>query len=363
MIGLDAALAQAGPRLAAWDRSAEGQGRLVIVAVGRQTATVIAKERIAPEQRAAVEQRLLDSGVLIGSTFRACDYVWVVSDEVCAVVKLDEGIVTEALGADLVITGRRVKIRDVKSVVSFVDPADIAHRGVKVKLGDGSEPVIAEEVDPTPSIDPTYGRQNLEIDAGWIVALGRDLATNFGVPHHDELWDRTTPPLVMRVDPATDNLIESLIEAYEKWDEPARVAKRKARQAAMDARNKVILDEAYIQSGQRGDAPMDVAVAKMAAYFAGRIENEVAPAGAFDVIHQPLPEIENGGYIVLELKPGDGDVRVLELRVESPSGENKASEVIRAGTTGDLLRYLRSAQLVEQVLPMMERLTEATREG
>ena len=360
MIGLDAAIEYPGLRIAAWDRSREGDGQLTIVAIGRDAVTVLTRETVAHADRARVEERLKNRGVLIGSTYRGCPFVWVVDDARFAVVSLDKGhMVTDAFGTDLVVGGQRFRIADVQVVVSFVDTNDIAHRGVKLQLADGREPIVAEERDPGALFDPTYGRQNLELDAGWIVVLGRELATNLGVEHHDELWHRVTPP----ARPRTDRVIEGLMEAYERWEDPDRVAKRQARATAEDARNKVILDQAYIESGQRGDAPMDVAVAKMADYFAGRIEREIAASGPFTSIYQPLPELDNGGYIALDLKPTTGERRLLELRVESPSGENKACEVVRDGTTADLVRFLRSSELVEQLLPLMTKLTDATRES
>jgi len=128
-------------------------------------------------------------------------------------------------------------------------------------------------------------------------------------------------------------------------------------------RDAEILALAYIQSGQRGDAPLDVALRKMADYFAGRIEQEVAGSGAIAPIHQSLPELKNGGYIALDLKALDGAMRALELGVESPSGENKAVEVVRTGTNADLVRFLRSAELPDELIPLMQRLTDATRES
>jgi hypothetical protein len=101
----------------------------------------------------------------------------------------------------------------------------------------------------------------------------------------------------------------------------------------------------------------------MAAHFANWIEREVPDVGTFSKIHQPLPEIENGGYIAPDLKPVASDARVLELRVESPSGEPTASEVLRTGSTAELVRYRRAAELPDQVVPIMERLTAATSES
>lgn len=355
---LDEALSLRVPRVGVWEGDT-----LAIVALERASARLLVRQMFAAEERPALEQRLVENGVVIGATHRACDFVWVFDDEHCSVVQLDVGITAEAIGRDFVIGGRRCRISDIVHVISFVDRGDIAHRGVKLRLADGSEPVVAEERDPAPSIDPTYGRQNLEIDAGWIVILGRELAANLGVPHHDELWDRVTPaPPRPRRTSSTDAVLDGLIEAYLRWDEPARVAKREALAAAKARRDQVILDLAYIESGQRGDVPMDVAVAKMAEHFAGRIERETADLGPFAPIHQPLPEIENGGYIALDLKGRDDGTRALELHVESPSGERMAHELLREGTSSEIVRFLRSPALPEELLPLMERLTDATRD-
>jgi hypothetical protein len=190
----------------------------------------------------------------------------------------------------------------------------------------------------------------------------------------DELFEWHAPARMQRLgsdrptlseqplDPATDALLNGLIDAYVRWDDSDRVAACEAREAAVARRDAAILDLAYIESGQRGDAPMDVAVAKMAAHFAARIERDVPDVGTFAPIHQPLPEIENGGYIALDLKPADS-ARVLELRVESPSGEHTSNEVLRSGSTAELVRYLRAAAFPGQLVPIMQRLTEATRES
>lgn len=348
---LQAALAQRGPRVAAWD-SADGGNALTIVALARDRASVIARETIPRGERAAVERTLAEHGIVIGATHRECGFVWVCNDEYLVVVQLGVGIVLEALRSDLVIAGRYVRVREVEAIQSFVDRAEAGHRGVRVVLKGGDAVTFAEE---------RIARS--EADAGWIAVLGRDLAAQLGVVHRDELSGRDYQPPKQRGDADTDAFIEGLIDAYVHWDDPDRVARREAREAAVRARDAVILDLAYIESGQRGDAPMDVAVAKMAAHFAGRVERDVPDVGTFAAIHQPLPEIENGGYIALDLKPADGGTRVLELRVESPSGEHTASEVVRTGSTADLVRYLRATTLPDLLLPIMQRLTAATSDG
>lgn len=361
---LEDALALKGLRIAAWDRSSGGAGILSIVALDRKRAEVVAQETVAKTEQAATEEKLRQHGILIGGTCRRCDFVWVFDGAHCCVVRLDHGVEAEAIGGDLVIGGRRFPVQNVRAVVSFVDRANIAHRGVKLQLANGSEPVVVEEIDLAPGVDPGYGRTNLEIDAGWIVFLGRELAANLHVRHRDELWDKVTPPPAAprRRDNSTDALLDGLIDAYEHWDDPDRVAAREARAQAQAKRDSAILDLAYIESGQRGDAPMDVALAKMADHFAARIERDIPAKGEFEAIHQPLPEIENGGYIALDLRPLESATRLVELRVESPSGENKAVEIVHTGTNVEVVRFLRSPSLPGTLLAVMGRLTETTRD-
>ena len=58
MIDLDAAMAQQGPRVAAWDRSPEREGALTIVVLGPQTGAVLAREMVSTAERAPLSQRL-----------------------------------------------------------------------------------------------------------------------------------------------------------------------------------------------------------------------------------------------------------------------------------------------------------------
>ena len=53
------------------------------------------------------------------------------------------------------------------------------------------------------------------------------------------------------------------------------------------------LDLAYIKTGQRGELPLDVAVARMFDHFAGELERGTSDG------RQPLPALDPGGYVVL----------------------------------------------------------------
>ena len=96
-------------------------------------------------------------------------------------------------------------------------------------------------------------------------------------------------------DKATSELVDGLIDAFHQWDDPARVAARAALAEQKEWGIQQILELSYIQSGQRGSTPMDVAIRQMRDYFAGRIAAEASPVGPLPRLHQPLPEIDNGG--------------------------------------------------------------------
>jgi hypothetical protein len=355
MSNLQAALTRPGPRIAAWDRFSANASALRIVALEGGRADVIARENIAPGKRAAIEQQLREHGIAMGATYRTCGFVWVIDERRAGVWKLGDGVTLEAGDGHVRVAGLVLRAADICEVVSFCDDDNMGHRGVRLVLDGSASVVAAEERDETPRFDPSYGRTNLEIDGGWIVYLGRELAAHLGVPHRDELWGTVTPPpsAPPAGDPATTALVDGLIEAFWRYDDPDRVAAREEREAEKDARDASILELSYIRSGQRGGLPVDVAVRKMLDYFAG----ELAKVPDTRTGRQPLPELDNGGYMVLSLA---NDALVLEA--ESPSGENKASETVRRGTPAELVAFLRSPGSVGTVVALMERLTEVVRD-
>jgi hypothetical protein len=98
-----------------------------------------------------------------------------------------EGLKLERTDGEIKLSARSVPLSAVRGVVSFYDEDDYGHRGVQLELEDGQRVVVVEERDAAAELDPTYGRMNLDIDGGWIVYLGRELAACLGVPHQDEL--------------------------------------------------------------------------------------------------------------------------------------------------------------------------------
>ena len=71
-------------------------------------------------------------------------------------------------------------------MVSFLDLHEWSYRGVRVEPHDGFWHTIAYEDDSIARFDPTYGIDNLIMDAAWATHLGRDLARRFGVEHVDQ---------------------------------------------------------------------------------------------------------------------------------------------------------------------------------
>lgn len=354
---LEHALTQNSPKVAAWNRSVSNANALKLIDVSPGKAEVLVRETVSGAARADLERRLLEHGVLTGATWRRSRIVWVVGPRKVAIWEIGKGLVVEGVGATIVLQGKPLAVSELSAVVSFHDEVDYAIRGITFRLRNGTEVVAVREHDEVAAMEPAYGLDHLLVDGGWITHLGRELAATLGLEHDDQLTGQVTPA-PPRMTPDTERLVEGLVESFYRWDEPDRVAARAALADEKEREQKKILELAWLRSGQRGSDPLDVAISKMADFFAGRIEAEAPTTGPMDRLAQPLPEIENGGYVVLEFIAADGGSRLLELRVESASGENKAAELLRRGTNAELVRSLRSPSLATTVIPLIERLTE-----
>jgi hypothetical protein len=178
---LEDVLARSGSLLAAWDRS----GDTVVIYAGSDLLHQVWHGEVAVGERPAFYGRLRRRGVRIGATDGISPYVW--SDDGGFTVWSHEGMIADGRDGVLEAGGAQVRQADVRRVVSFLDPHEWSHRGVRVELHDGFWHTIAYEDDSMARFDPTYGVDNLIMDAAWASYLGRDLARWFGVPHVDEL--------------------------------------------------------------------------------------------------------------------------------------------------------------------------------
>lgn len=181
MITIQDALSTPGDLLAVWDYASEPQEWMGIYSVGSTGARLLAWERMDRDQRDTMTEQIR-SRVRVGATCGPASFVWVADAAGFALWSLERAECSSSEGV-LALPDGAVPVEVVRAVISFVDEDDLGHRGVQVKLTDGSRRVVVEEHDPTAKLDPTYNRDNLLVDGSWTTYLGRDLAAWLGVPY------------------------------------------------------------------------------------------------------------------------------------------------------------------------------------
>lgn len=180
---LEQALAYPGELLAVWDHARDEALVLYAIADGRLDR--LAVQEMNKDERAARTAELAKRGIRAGATDGPSQFVW--SKDGNFTIWSLTGVVADSEGGVISTGGQQVARGDVTRVVSFLDRNSLGHRGVKVLTRAGGEVVIVDEEDPAATLDPTYGMDNVMIDAAWATFLGRDLAAWLGVPHADEL--------------------------------------------------------------------------------------------------------------------------------------------------------------------------------
>jgi len=179
------ALATPGPLVALWDDSRTADAWLGIYKLG-PNLKLLACELMSAEQRPPRTAELRERGVRIGATTGTSPCSW--SDDGSFIIWSEQVVGIEASRTEIrCADGRRVGAGEVVRVVSFIDADARGHRGVRLDLVDGTHVIIVEERDQVAELDPTYGWDNVAIDALWVSLLGQRLATWLAVPHHDEL--------------------------------------------------------------------------------------------------------------------------------------------------------------------------------
>ncbi len=180
---LDQALAYPGELLAVWDHA--GDETLVLYAIADGRLDRLATQQMSKAERASLGADLAQRGIRVGATDGPSQFVW--SKDGGFTIWSLTGVVVDGRDGALVVGDQTIARGDVARVVSFLDRDSLGHRGVKVALRAGGETVVVDEEDPAAQLDPTYGMDNVMIDAAWATYLGRDLAAWLGVPHTDQL--------------------------------------------------------------------------------------------------------------------------------------------------------------------------------
>ncbi len=183
-LDFDDALNQSGPRVLAWDLHAQGVERtLSIFDLASGGATQIAW-RLYPDADVAEVTRVLGArGFQIGTYDGHQPFVWQASPEAVTVWGPSARVLDardEVLAYSL---GRTLPAASIAAFVGYVDDEDYVDRGVKAELHDGSRVTVAYDLSAAASGNPTYNRNDLLSDSGWIGALGSDLARWARVPY------------------------------------------------------------------------------------------------------------------------------------------------------------------------------------
>jgi hypothetical protein len=182
---LEQALDYPGEMVAVWDWSAEDE-RLSLCSVADGKLGVLAAADMSKAERKAWEDKLIERKVRVGYTAGVSPFTWSIQRGF-TVWSLTDAVVVASDGFLKTEAGARIRFADVARVVAFLDDASLGHRGVKIVTHGGAEIWIAEEADPAAQLDPTYGMDNVQIDAAWVTFMARDLAEWLGVPLTGEL--------------------------------------------------------------------------------------------------------------------------------------------------------------------------------
>jgi hypothetical protein len=165
----------------------------------------------------------------------------------------------------------------------------------------------------------------------------------------------------LQLEQQTIELARQMRDAVDRYDDPDMVAQREAYERAKAERIGARLASFYVKSGQRdGDEPLDLAIAKMLRYFAHRVDAEVPEVGNAPTVDQPLPTLESGALVWLDLVSAPSG-RELVLRIKTPDGKTTKSELLVRGTKLRIITYLESPSRPSDLIAAIDELSAAGR--
>ena len=153
----------------------------------------------------------------------------------------------------------------------------------------------------------------------------------------------------------TIELAKQMRDAIDHYDDPDVAAQREAYEREKSNRIGASLASFYIKTGQReGNEPLDAAVGKMLRYFAHRIDADVPDVGKAPTIEQPLPTLDSGALVWLDLN-SVSSVRELVLRIKPSSGKVK-SLALERGSKLRIITYLEAPHVPNLILAAIDEL-------
>jgi hypothetical protein len=162
-----------------------------------QVSTAGARNIAHAELRAGEKEGLTElfrrRGVRIGATNG--ELVWVF-DESGFTLWTWERLVTDSPPGELQLRDATVAAGDIVTVVAFVDPVDLGHRGVLVETRDGDPHLVLDEHDSDAEIPP-YDLEDALRDGEWARRLAVELAQWLGVALRLDTPVERAAPLIL----------------------------------------------------------------------------------------------------------------------------------------------------------------------
>jgi hypothetical protein len=144
--------------------------------VSTSGARNIADAELAPGDKDRLTDLFRRRGIRIGATNG--ELVWVF-DETGFTLWTWERLVTDSPPGELRLRDEHLAAGEIVTVVAFVDPVDLGHRGVVVETRDGAPHLVLDEHDCDAEIPP-YDLENALRDGAWARQLAVELAQWLG---------------------------------------------------------------------------------------------------------------------------------------------------------------------------------------
>lgn len=171
-----------------------------------------------------------------------------------------------------------------------------------------------------------------------------------------EATDPATASARRELEQQTIELARQMRDAIDRYDDPDVVAQRQAYERAKAERIGARLASFYVKTGQRdGNEPLDQAISKMLRYFAQRIDAELPEVGNAATIDQPLPTLDSGALVWLDLV-ATSPARELMLRIKSPDGKTTKSMLLLRGTKLKIITYLEASSRPSDLIAAIDEL-------
>jgi hypothetical protein len=187
MMSIEQALAQPGPMVAAWnlDLEADGTRALAVYDVSKGMERV-AWRKHAEAEVPGITEALAARGVVTGRYDSYRPLMWRSTGDAVEAWN-EDGLALQARdGVIIDAIDRRFPVSALRAIVGYVEE-DMVDRGIQVELLDGKRQTVVYQLSAPASADPTYNRNDLLMDSGWVSALGRELAGWARLPWRDEI--------------------------------------------------------------------------------------------------------------------------------------------------------------------------------